>query len=91
MLVALNHCFVFFLTFVYFFDCAGSSLVRQLSLVVTRRGYSLVAVYGPLIAVACLVAQHRLYGEQASVAVTCGLSSCTYQPLEHKLNSGTWA
>ena len=87
MLVALNHCFLFKHLFIYFLIVRGSSLACQLSLVVTSRGYSLVAVCGPLIAVACLVAQHRLYGEQASVVVACGLSSCDSQALEHRLSS----
>ena len=39
-----------------------------------------------------LVAEHRLKGEGASVAVACGLSSCGFGGLEHTLNScGTWA
>ena len=91
MLVALNHCFLFEHLFIDFLIVRGSSLVCQLSLVVTSRGYSLVAVCVPLIAVVCLVAQHRLYGEQASVVVACGLSSYSSRPLEHRLNSGTWA
>ena len=44
------------------------------------RGYFLSVVLGRLIAVASLVAEHRLRGAQASVAAAGGLSSC-----------GTWA
>ena len=40
--------------------CAGSSLLRGLSLVVENRGYSLVVVRGFLIAVASLVMEHGL-------------------------------
>ena len=52
------------------FGCAGSLLLRGLS----------------------LVAEHRLQDMQASVAVACGLSSCSSWTLEHRLNScGTQA
>ena len=34
-----------------------------------------------------LVAKHWLWGERASVVVTCGLSNCSSQALEHGLNS----
>ena len=40
--------------------CAGSSLLRGLSLVVENKGYSLVVVHGFLIAVASLVMEHGL-------------------------------
>ena len=40
--------------------CAGSSLLRGLSLVVENRGYSLLVVRGLLIAVASLVREHGL-------------------------------
>ena len=49
------------------------------------RGYSLVTVR-ELIAVASLVAEHRLLGARASVLVTHGLSSCGSWTLEHRLN-----
>ena len=45
------------------------------SLVVESRGFSLVAVHRLLIAVASLVAERRLWGEQASAVVVLGLSS----------------
>ena len=45
-----------------------------------------------LIAVASLVAEHRLLGMQAPAAVARGLNSCGSQVLEHRLNScGAWA
>ena len=44
-----------------FIGCAGSSLLLAgFSLVVASRGYSLVTVYGLLLAVASLVAEHGL-------------------------------
>ena len=51
------------------------------------RGCSLAVVHGLLIAVAFLIAEHRLYGSQASVVATHGLSSCDSQAREHKLSS----
>ena len=43
------------------FGCPGSLLLHVgFSLVVASRGYSLVTVYGLLLAVASLVAEHRL-------------------------------
>ena len=50
------------------FACVGSLLLQGFfvfSLVAVSRGYSLVAVLGLLIAVAFLVAEHRLYGTWA--------------------------
>ena len=45
--------------FIYLFGCAGSSLLRQLSLVVASGGYSLVVMHGLLVAVASFL-EHRL-------------------------------
>ena len=42
------------------FGCAGSSLLRGLSLVALSRGHSLVVTCGLLIAVASLVVEHGL-------------------------------
>ena len=54
--------------------------------------FSLVAMHGLLIVVASLVAEHRLSGTQASVAVAQGLISCGSQAPEHRLSScGTLA
>lgn len=47
---------------------------RGLSLVAMSRGYSLGAVLGPLIAVACLVVEHGLQGIQDSVVAAHRLS-----------------
>ena len=47
--------------------CAGFSLVLE------TRGYSLVGVCRLLIAVISPVAEHRLWGSQASVVVAHGL------------------
>ena len=62
-------------------------------------GSSLVAVPRLLIVVASLVAEHRLWGPQASAVAAPGLSSCSSPALEHRLSSygtraqllpGTW-
>ena len=44
-------------------------------------------VRGLLIAVASLVAEHWALGAQASVVVSCGLSSCGSWALERRLSS----
>ena len=58
----------------FIFDCAGSLLLcTGFSLVVMRQGYSLVSVLGLLIAVASLVAEHRLYvGRGGSIVAAHG-------------------
>ena len=56
-------------------------------LVVARGGYSIDAVHGLLLVVASLVVEHRLQGTQASVVIACGVSSCSFQALEHRLDS----
>ena len=50
------------------FGCAGSSLLRGLSLVALSRGDSLVVTCGLLIAVASLVVEHGLW--------STGFNSC---------------
>ena len=50
-------------------------------------GYSLVAVCGPLIAVASLVVEHGLQGAWASVFAACGHSICGSRGPEHRLSS----
>ena len=64
------------------------------SLIAASRSLSLVAALGlhgaALIAVASLVAEHRLWGVRASAALG-GLSSCGSRALEHRLDScGSW-
>ena len=51
------------------------------SLVAAGQGYSLVVALRLPTAVASLVAEHRLLGAQASVAVGRWLSSCSSQAL----------
>ena len=66
-----------------FVGCVGSSLLlAAFSLVVASRGYSLVTPYRLLLAVASLVAEHRLRsmdsvscGTQAELSRTCGTFS----------------
>ena len=57
------------------------------SLGVASRGFSVVVVCGLLIAVVCLVAEHRLEGVWASIVEARGLSSCGFWALEHRLKS----
>ena len=61
--------------------CTGSSLVAG------SGGHSPAVACGPLIAVAPLVAEHGLWGPQASVAAQQGLRSCGSWALEHGFNS----
>ena len=74
------------------FGCAGSVLLRGLSLVAARGGYSLVVVCKLLSVMASLVAEHGLQRTQASGAAVWGFSSCNLKALECKLSSyGAWA
>ena len=50
------------------FGCAGSSLLRGLSLVVVSGGYSSIAVWGLLITVASLVAEQAREHKLSSCA-----------------------
>ena len=73
---------IFKLSYLCVFGCAGCSLPA---------GFP-IAARGLLIAVAPLVAEHRLQGTRASAAVACGLRSCGSRALEHRLSScGVWA
>ena len=63
----------------YFFAELGLRCCTGFSLVAENGGSSLVAVHGLLIAVASLVAESRLWGTQAFVLATGGLSSCSFQ------------
>ena len=53
---------------------------HRLSLIGVSKGYSLVVAHGLLIAVAPLIAEHRLWNTAASAVAAYGLSMC-----------GTWA
>ena len=80
-----------FVDFYYFWLCWVFVAVLGVSLVVVRRSYSLIAVHKLLIAVASLAAEHRLKGTQASAVVACGLNSCGFWALEHRLSCcGPW-
>ena len=62
-------------TWILFFfalGCTVSSLLRGFSLVVASRGSPLVAMLGPLVAVASLVAEYEREGTWASVVAACG-------------------
>ena len=54
---------------------------------IAAQGLSLAVVLGFLIAAAALVAQPGLQDVKVSVVVTRGLTSCSSQALEHRLNS----
>ena len=56
-------------------------------LVAVSVGYSLVVVHRLLIAAASLGAGHKVYCAQASVVAAHGLSSHSFQALEHRLSS----
>ena len=60
-----------FLLFNFFWLCRVFVAVCGFSLVVANRGYSLAVMHGRLITVASLVAEHGLYGMQASVTTSC--------------------
>ena len=81
---------VAFYLFIYGF--AGSSLLHGLFSGCGSRVYSLAAVCRLPIALASLVAKHRLQGTWASVAAAHGPSSHGSLALEHRLSGcGTWA
>ena len=58
--IKLNYRLSFFKKIVFIFGCTGSSLLRELSLVVASRSYTLVAVHRLLEAVVAFVAERRL-------------------------------
>ena len=60
----------------FFLAVLGLCCCVGFSLVVASRSYTLVAVRGLLVAVASLVAEHRVCGIWASVVVARGLSGC---------------
>ena len=65
----------------------GLCCCEGFSLVVESRGSSLVMVPRLLlIAMSSLDSEHSLQGNQVSVVVVCGLSSCGLWVLEHRLN-----
>ena len=59
-------------SFFFALGCTVSSLLRGFSLVVASRGSPLVAMLGPLVAVASLVAEYEREGTWASVVAACG-------------------
>lgn len=59
--------------------CAGFSPVA------VSGGYSLVAVFR-LLTRWLLLLEHRLCGVWAALAVVCGLGSCGWRALEHRLS-----
>ena len=82
--------FLFLLIFknVFVFGCAGSSLLWSCS----ECGLLFTAMCGLLISVASLLAEHSLWGTQASAAVAsvtaaCGLSAHRLRSCGHSLNA----
>ena len=61
------------------------TLFLKFYLFLAALGLSLVTVCGLLISVTSLVAEGQ--GTQASIVVASGLSSCSFQALEQRLNS----
>lgn len=76
----------FFFFFKFSWQCWVFIAAHRFSPVAVSEGYSLVAVCRLLIAVASLVAEHRLKGEQASVAVNPGLQSTASVVVAHGLS-----
>ena len=76
-----------FLKNYFIFGSAGSLLLVRLFCSCGKWG--LLSSCGARVShlVASLLAEHRLKSTWASVAVTCGLSSCGSRALEHRLNS----
>ena len=73
--------------YLFIFGCTGSLAAWAVFPVAASGGSSLVAVHGLLIAVASFVMEPGLQGTQASVVEVPGLHSCSFQALEHRLNS----
>ena len=70
-----------------FFSCSSwSLLLRGLSLAVASPGDSLGAEYGPLLAGASLVSEHRLYGAWSSMVTSHGLRRCGSWATEPRFN-----
>ena len=80
---------IYFLFFIYLaalgFTCGmrGLRSCTSFSLAMASRGYSLVAV-SACVAMASLVADHKLQGTQASAAAALGLISCGSRAREHR-------
>ena len=65
----------------------GLRCCADFALVAARRGYSLVAGLGLLVEAVSLFAEHGFLGTGASVVAASGLSGCSFQALECRLNS----
>ena len=84
-------CFSVYFRFTYLF-LAPLALHSCAGFVVAAGGHYLVVMCRLLIAVAPLIADHRLQGTRVSVVVAYELSSCGSWTLERRLNSyGPWA
>ena len=73
--------------YLFILGCAGSSLLYGLFSSYSKQELLFLAMCRFLIAVASLVAEHRMQSIQASGVVTRGLNNCNSPPLEHRLNS----
>ena len=86
------YIYIYVYNYLLFLTVLGLHCCVGLSLVAASGGCSLVVVQGLLIAMASLVALHKLQGVGASVAVAHGLSSCGSRDLDCRLSScGAWA
>ena len=74
--------------FIYFFICAGSSLLLRLFSNCGQRGLlSSCSVQASRCGSFSCCAEHKLLGTQASTVLAHELSSCGCQALEHRVNS----
>ena len=76
----------FLFLFIYFRMCC-LRCYGHFSLVTASGGYPEIAVSALLIGVASFVAKHGREGTWALIAAACGLSSCSSQALDDRLNS----
>ena len=81
----IRHPILFLKCIFCFWLCWVFVFTHGLSLVALSRGYSLVELFGLLIAAAFLVVEHRLQGTRASVVVAHGFISCISRTLELRL------
>ena len=72
----------FFIILFFFLAVLGLHCCAGFSLIAVSGGYSPVVVRGRLLAVACLVVGHRLWGVQASVAAVQRLNSSSSSKLQ---------
>ena len=65
----------------------GLCCCTDIALVAARRGYSLVKGLRLFVEAVSLFAEHGFLGPGASIVAASGVSSCSSQALDHRLNS----